>query len=38
MSDTKQAEQKPSRRNFLAAAVTGTAGAVAAGFPMIAKA
>ena len=35
MSDIKQAEQKPSRRKFLAAAVTG--GAVA-GFPMIAKA
>ena len=38
MSDTKQPEQKPSRRKFLAAAATGTAGAVAAGFPMIAKA
>jgi TRAP-type mannitol/chloroaromatic compound transport system substrate-binding protein len=38
MSDTKQAEQKPSRRKFLAAAVTGTAGVAAAGFPMIAKA
>ncbi len=38
MSDTKQTEQKPSRRKFLAAAATGTVGAVAAGFPMIAKA
>ncbi|MDK9701917.1 MAG: twin-arginine translocation signal domain-containing protein [Sulfuritalea sp.] len=38
MSDTKQAELKPSRRKFLAAAATGTAGAVAAGFPMIAEA
>ncbi|MDP1944962.1 TRAP transporter substrate-binding protein [Rhodoferax sp.] len=38
MSDTKQPELKPSRRKFLAAAATGTAGAVAAGFPMIAKA
>ncbi len=38
MSDTKQPEQKPSRRKFLAAAATGTVGAVAAGFPMIAKA
>jgi hypothetical protein len=35
MSDTKQPEQQPSRRKFLAAAATGTAGAVAAGFPMI---
>ncbi|MBI5109599.1 MAG: TRAP transporter substrate-binding protein [Rhodocyclales bacterium] len=33
MSDTKQTQ--PSRRKFLAAAATGTAGAVAAGFPMI---
>jgi len=38
MSDTKQPEQKPSRRKFLAAAVTGSVGAAAAGFPMIAKA
>jgi TRAP-type mannitol/chloroaromatic compound transport system substrate-binding protein len=38
MSDTKQPEQKPSRRKFLAAAVTGGVGAAAAGFPMIAKA
>ena len=30
--------KKPSRRSFLAAAATGTAGVVAAGFPMIAKA
>jgi hypothetical protein len=28
MSDTKQPEQQPSRRKFLAAAATGTAGAV----------
>jgi TRAP-type mannitol/chloroaromatic compound transport system substrate-binding protein len=35
MSDTKQPQQQPSRRKFLAAAATGTAGAVAAGFPMI---
>ena len=33
MSDTKQPQ--PSRRKFLAAAATGTAGAVTAGFPMI---
>ena len=38
MSDNKQAEQKPSRRKFLAAAVTGSMGVAAAGFPMIAKA
>jgi TRAP-type mannitol/chloroaromatic compound transport system substrate-binding protein len=35
MTDTKQPQQQPSRRKFLAAAATGTAGAVAAGFPMI---
>jgi len=35
MSDIKQTEQKPSRRKFLAAAATGTVGAIAAGFPMI---
>ena len=35
MSDSKQTEQKPSRRKFLAAAATGSVGAVAAGFPMI---
>jgi len=35
MSDNNQTEQKPSRRKFLAAAATGTVGAVAAGFPMI---
>ncbi|MCX7165426.1 MAG: hypothetical protein NTV11_04020 [Rhodocyclales bacterium] len=38
MSDTKEVEQKPSRRKFLAAAVTGSVGVAAAGFPMIAKA
>jgi len=38
MADTKQPEQKLSRRKFLAAAATGTAGAAAAGFPMIATA
>ncbi|OHC65060.1 MAG: C4-dicarboxylate ABC transporter [Rhodocyclales bacterium RIFCSPLOWO2_02_FULL_63_24] len=35
MSDSKQKEQQPSRRKFLAAAATGTVGAVATGFPMI---
>jgi TRAP-type mannitol/chloroaromatic compound transport system substrate-binding protein len=35
---TGTTEAVPSRRRFLAAAATGTAGAVAAGFPMIASA
>jgi len=38
MSEIKKTEQKPSRRKFLAAAATGTVGAAAAGFPMIAAA
>jgi TRAP-type mannitol/chloroaromatic compound transport system substrate-binding protein len=38
MADTKQPEQKLSRRKFLAAAATGSAGVAAAGFPMIATA
>ena len=37
MSDTKSTPVS-SRRKFLAAAATGTAGAVAAGFPMVAAA
>jgi TRAP-type mannitol/chloroaromatic compound transport system substrate-binding protein len=35
MSEKVKSEQKPSRRKFLAAATAGTAGVVAAGFPMI---
>ncbi len=35
MSEKVSAQQEPSRRKFLAAAATGAAGVVAAGFPMI---
>jgi len=35
MSKAENTQQEPSRRKFLAAAATGTAGVVAAGFPMI---